>query len=345
VITPADGGRADGSSVTLTTVTVALDLLGGDTGPEVVADAALLVIDQQPGIDLILVGPAVPTAALINERGLSGRVRAVPSGSAVQMDEDPVRAVRSRPEVSVQVAAALVHTAQADACVSIGHTGASLAAATLTLGRLPGVSRAAIAVVVPATKHPVVLLDVGGTVDATPELLAQFALTGSAFAAALGLADEPAVGLLTIGSEPGKGDALRRLTHEVLSDLPIRYIGPVEGDDVAVGGPAHVIVTDGFTGNVVLKALEGAAQNTAERIAARYDNPEPALEVARSFAIGTHVGAVLLGIDGVSVVGHAGSTAGEIAAYIALAARSVRSGLVARTSAKLSELTDQVVPR
>jgi glycerol-3-phosphate acyltransferase PlsX len=339
--TPVAGGRSDPSGE-LPTVTVALDLLGGDSGPEVVADAALLVLDQQPGIDLLLVGPRILAESLIEDRHLDGRVGLRESASAVRMDEDPVRAVRSRPDVSVQVAAALVRDGHAHACVSIGHTGASLAAATLTLGRLPGVSRAAVAVVVPAIEHPVVLLDVGGTVDATPELLAQFALTGSAFAAALGLSSEPTVGLLTIGSEPGKGDALRRLSHEVLLDQPVRYIGPVEGDDVAVGGPADVIVTDGFTGNVVLKALEGAARNTAERIAREYADPEPALEVARSFAIGTHAGAVLLGIDGISVVGHGASNADEVAAYVALAARSARNGLVARTAERLGAL---VVPQ
>ena len=343
--TPAVGGSSASSAGSPDPVVVALDLLGGDSGPEVVADAALLVVDQQPGIDLILVGPAGPTAAIVEARGLSGRVRIGPAASAVRMDEDPVRAVRTRPDVSVQVAASLVRSGAADACVSIGHTGGSLAAATLTLGRLPGVTRAAVAVVVPATHHPVVLLDVGGTVDATPELLAQFALTGSAFAAALGLAHEPRVGLLTIASEPGKGDALRRLTHEVLQDLRLNYVGPVEGDHVAVGGRADVIVTDGFTGNVVLKALEGAAENTAERIAARYADPEPALDVARSFAIGTHAGAVLLGIKGVSVVGHAGSTADEIAAYVALAARSVRSRLVQSTAECLNALIDPERPR
>ncbi|MEI6693393.1 MAG: phosphate acyltransferase PlsX [Actinomycetes bacterium] len=318
-------------------VTIALDVLGGDAGPEVVADAALQVLTSQPGIALILVGPSELTRQLAADRSISDRVEIVHADSAISMDEDPVRAIRNRPQVSVNVAAELVHNSRAGACVSIGHTGGVLAAATLTIGRLPGVTRAAVAVVVPAVEHDVVLLDVGGTVDATPELLAQFAHLGHAFAQALELSDDPTVGLLTIGSEPGKGDALRRLAHEQLLALPLRYIGAVEGDDVAIGGKADVVVTDGFTGNVVLKALEGAAINAATQISKRYADPAPALEVGQSFAIGAHAGAVLLGIDGVSVVGHGASTAGEVAAYVALAARVVRHDLVARTAAELSD--------
>ena len=317
-------------------VTVALDVLGGDDGPEVVADAALQVFDQQSGVDLILVGPRDLTHTLAADRGIADRVEYAAAGSALAMNEDPVRAIRTRPDVSVQVAAELVRDQRAQASVSVGHTGGVLAAATLTIGRLEGVTRAAVAVVVPAVHHSVVLLDVGGTVDATPELLAQFANSGRAFAIALGLSDDPAVGLLTIGSEPGKGDVLRRLAHDEFLDLNLRYVGPVEGDDVALGGIADVIVTDGFTGNVVLKALEGAALNTAEAISRRYADPEPALEVGRSFAVGRHAGAILLGINGVSVVGHGASSAEEIAAYVALAVRGVRSDLVARIADQLA---------
>jgi glycerol-3-phosphate acyltransferase PlsX len=219
--------------------------------------------------------------------------------------------------------------------VSIGHTGAALAAATFTLGRLPGVTRAAVAVVVPALRGDVVLLDAGGTPDAGPELLVQFARSGVAFAQALGIGAQPRVGLLTIGTEPGKGDALRRRTHELLAASSMRYVGPVEGQDIALGGAADVVVTDGFTGNVALKALEGATEAAAARIADEYEDPVPALRVARGLFAGAHTGAVLLGVDGVSVVGHGGSAPDEVLACIRLAARVVRHGLVQRTAAAL----------
>jgi glycerol-3-phosphate acyltransferase PlsX len=190
------------------------------------------------------------------------------------------------------------------------------------------VARAAVAVVVPALAHDVVLLDAGGTPDASAELLVQFARSGAAFAQALGLSDDPRVGLLTIGTEAGKGDALRREAHDLLGRLPLTYVGGVEGGAVALGGHADVIVTDGFTGNVVLKAIEGASDTTTERIGAAYGDPALARKTLHDLAVGTHGGAVLLGVDGVSVVGHGASDASEIAACVRLAARVARHRLV-----------------
>lgn len=314
-------------------VVVALDLFGGDAGPEVVADAARLVLSTAPDVDLLLVGPADLAAALLDARDLASgpfadRIGVVSAASHVAMHEDAVSAVRARPDCSVRVAADLVRDRRAHATVSVGHTGAALAAATFSLGRLPGVTRAAVAVVVPALAHDVVLLDAGGTPDATAELLVQFARSGAAFAHALGLSDDPRVGLLTIGTEAGKGDALRRAAHELLGRLPLTYVGAVEGGAVALGGPADVIVTDGFTGNVVLKAIEGAIDTATERIGSAYGNPDLARRTMHDQAVGTHAGAVLLGVDGVSVVGHGASDATEIAACVRLAVRASRQRLV-----------------
>jgi glycerol-3-phosphate acyltransferase PlsX len=326
-------------------VVVAVDLFGGDRGPEVVADAALALLDEGAGVDLVLVGPKALADPLLAARGLTDRVEVVVADDHVRMDEDAVSSVRARSGASVRVAADLVRDRRAHATVSIGHTGAALAAATFSLGRLPGVTRAAVAVLVPGLDHDVVLLDAGGTPDATPELLAQFARTGSAFATAIGLSDTPRVGLLTIGTEIGKGDQLRRSADVLLRDLPIHYIGGVEGRDVALGGPADVIVTDGFTGNVVLKALEGAVDVAAARIGAAYDDPAPAHAAIRDLAVGAHAGAVLLGVDGISVVGHGASDADEVAACVRLAARAARHDLVARTSAAFASSVRADGPR
>lgn len=331
--TPGNGGPAASSAAAsgddaAARVVVALDLFGGDAGPEAVADAALLVLATQPDVDLLLVGPADSAASLLSQRDLTDRVGVVPATSHVAMDEDAVSAVRARPDCSVRVAADLVRDRRAHATVSVGHTGAALAAATFSLGRLRGVSRAAVAVVVPALSHDVVLLDAGGTPDATPDLLVQFARAGAAFAQALGLSDDPSVGMLTIGTEAGKGDALRRETHALLSALPLRYVGGVEGGALALGGAADVVVTDGFTGNVVLKALEAATDAAAERIGAAYGDPALARRTVHDLAVGAHAGAVLLGVDGVSVVGHGASDASDIAACVRLAARAARQRLV-----------------
>ena len=328
--TPSSGAPGTGGGAV---PRVALDLLGGDLGPEVVVDAALLAADPAAParcpVELVLVGPADLAEALLSARGAAGRFAVVPAAAAVAMDEDPVGAVRTRPDCSIRVATDLLHAGRVDATVSVGHTGAALAAATFGLDRLRGVTRPAVAVVVPTLDGEVVLLDAGGTPDANADLLAQFALAGSAYARARGTA-QPRVGLLTIGTEAGKGDELRRAAAALLEHLPVRYVGGVEGGALARGGVADVVVTDGFTGNVVLKAIEGAAEASLERAAGAYPDPRPAQDVARRLRAGAHAGALLLGVDGVCVVGHGASTAEEVVAYVALAARAVTELLIPR---------------
>lgn len=324
--------------------TVALDLLGGDGAPEIVADAvALLLSGESPGEpvpELIVVGPPELARDLMTVRGVAHeRVEVVAAGRAVGMDEDPLGVIRAHEDVSVTVAARLVARGRADAWVSVGHTGAAVAAAVLELGRLAGMSRPALAVVVPALAGPVVLLDVGAAPDATPDLLRQFAVAGCAYAESLGICD-PGVGLLTIGGEAGKGDRLRRSGHELLEEvLPprgVRYVGPVEGHDVALGRLAQVVVTDGFTGNVLLKGLEGAVQWSAARIGQAYPDASPAWQVVVDTATSDFAGGMLLGVDGVTVVGHGAGTAEEIGACVRLAARAATRSLVTRAAGALA---------
>jgi glycerol-3-phosphate acyltransferase PlsX len=218
------------------------------------------------------------------------------------------------------VAARLVRDGDADATVSAGSTGAALAAALFTLGRLPGVTRPALAVVVPARNGPVVLLDAGANPDAGADLLTQFALSGAAYATtALGL-ERPRVGLLSNGAEPGKGDALRKQAYDLIAALPVDFAGNVEGHDIALGGRADVVVTDGFTGNVALKAIEGA------------------LALAGAPAADREGGALLLGVDGVAVVGHGASSPRAVAACVGMAADAVRTGLVPALRTVLADL-------
>lgn len=323
--------------------TVAVDLLGGDGAPAVVADAiATHVTDPAcAGTSLIVVGPAATAQALLSERGIDPRtVQIVDAGRGAAMAGNPLSTLRTHDDVTVSVAVGLVAGGLADAWVSVGHTGAAVAAAVLGLGRIAGMSRPALTVVVPALSGPVVLLDVGAATDTTPDVLRQLALAGWAYARALGVSD-PGVGLLSIGAEPGKGDRLRRSTHDFLAEaLPaeVRYVGPVEGHDVASGARAQVVVTDGFTGNVLLKGLEGAVAWSADRMGDAYGDPGPAWEVARTTATSQFAGGVLLGVNGVTVVGHGAGTAAEIVACVRLADAAVRMRLVAATSAAVAQL-------
>jgi glycerol-3-phosphate acyltransferase PlsX len=283
-------------------VRVALDLVGGDNAPHAVIDGALLAVDRDPTVEVIVVGPPALAASLLDSRGATLTV--VAATESVAMDEDPAAAVRAKRDASVRTIHRLVRDGGADAAVSVGPTGAVLTGAVLTLGRLT--TRPAVAVVVPTACGPVVLLDAGGTPDSSPELLVAHAVAGSAFAEALGVTN-PRVGLLNVGSEPGKGDQLRKDAHVLLLQAAVRFVGNVEGHDVVLGGPADVIVTDGFTGNVLLKGIEASS--------ARTDLPKSAL---------------LLGVDGLSVIGHGAAQAEDVADCIAHAAELVRQGLMVR---------------
>lgn len=327
--------------------TVALDLLGGDGAPGVVADAAatLLSSRRHQGLRLAVVGPVDLARSQLLARGVDlDRVTLLPAESGVSMDVHPLELVRAdaqrdQAQTTVVVAARAVRDGIADASVSVGHTGALVAASVLTLGRVAGMQRPALAVVVPALAHPVVLLDVGATTSASVSALVQFAIAGTAFAEAVGVAS-PCVGLLTIGSESGKGDELRleadvQLQAE-LGAAGLRYVGPVEGYDVTRGSIAQVIVTDGFTGNVVLKSIEGAAAWAAHRIGQAYGDPGPARGVVRRAAAGSFAGGLVLGVDGVTVAGHGAGTAAQVIGCVELAQQAVEQDLVGNVRTALA---------
>jgi len=341
-------------------VRVALDLLGGDGSHEqvarVVAEGALLARADDPEVAVTLVGPTeLARAALASLGADPDGFALVPASQAVGMGEDPARAVRAKRDATVRVAARLVRDGEADACCSVGPTGAAMAAALFTLGRLPGVTRPALALTLPSPDGTVVFLDAGAGTDAGTDLLVQYALAGTALAQVrLGIA-RPRVGLLTVGEEPGKGDALRKDAYAALAALgeeaggPLRFIGNVEGSDVPLGGRADVIVTDGHTGNVLLKGLEGAVQAVTRglaeaatatderRAAARVLLPAFA-ELAARFGAEVQGGGVLLGVQGVVVVGHGSSSPRAVASAVAAAAQAAREGLVPRVAAALADL-------
>ncbi|HWH30544.1 MAG TPA: hypothetical protein VNU26_16590, partial [Mycobacteriales bacterium] len=318
----------------------------------------MLALDADPSLSVALVGPADVASALVGARGRAEdpRLSVVPASQVVAMDEDPVRAVRSKRDATVRVGARMVRDGEAGAMVSCGSTGATLAAAVLTLTRVRGVARPPLAAVVPSPGGAVVLLDAGATVDCPPPLLATFALVGAAYASVrLGL-DRPRVGLLTIGEEAGKGDAVRKAAHGALADalahVPGAFVGNVEGHDVPLGGRADVVVTDGFTGNVLAKGLEGAAVAVTaaarDRLAAHGVDDDVLAQVEAATAplspdeLG---GAVLLGVRGVVVVGHGASTARGVASCLRTASDAARGDLVERTTTALDMLrADRPVP-
>lgn len=306
----------------------------------------LLADAANSGLRLLIVGPLDVARDQLTARGVDlDRITLLAAPAGIGMDEHPLEAVRDdagceHPQTTVVVAARAVRDGLADAWVSVGHTGASVAAAVLTLGRIAGMGRPALAVVVPGLARPVVLLDVGATTLGSVGSFEQFAVAGAALARAVGV-DDPAVGLLSIGSESGKGDDLR-----VEADLHLRtalaargvtYVGPVEGFDVTRGSRAQVVVTDGFTGNVVLKSIEGAAAWAAHRIGLAYGDAGPARGVVRQAAAGTFAGGLVLGVEGVTVVGHGAGTAAQVIGCVELAQRAVEQDLIGNVRTALRE--------
>lgn len=319
---------------------VAVDAMGGDHAPEAIV--AGTVRAHRAGLSVVLVGDRE-------------RIRPHLDGAAIDIEHTPDAvgmaassvAVRRQPEASVRVALRQVAEGRCGAMVSCGHTGATLVASVLELGALPGAERPAICSVLPRSDGGrLVLLDAGANVDCKPELLASFALIGSAYAEALGVL-APRVGLLSNGEEDGKGNAQVRATLPLLRALPLKVVGPVE-PGAAMAGACDVLVCDGFVGNVLLKAAEGAVQTVTsllrEELLRRPTGRLGALLLRGAFrrfrervAWDAHGGALLLGTRGLVVVGHGRATPEAVHSAIGLAHRGQQAGLLDGVARRLAQ--------
>jgi phosphate acyltransferase len=241
-------------------VTIALDAMGGDRGPEAVVPAALATLERDDSVGLILVGlPAVlEDAKRKAQDGYGNRLAFKAASEVVGMDEPPAEALRRKKSSSLRVAIELVKTGEADACVSSGNTGALMATARYVLKTLPGIDRPAIISAVPGLKGPTYMLDLGANVGCSAQHLLQFALMGSVVAGDMLDVAQPRVGLLNIGQEDIKGNEVVREAGELLARSGLNYMGFVEGDGI-FHADVDVVVSDGFVGNVALKTMEGVA--------------------------------------------------------------------------------------
>jgi phosphate acyltransferase len=316
------------------TIRVAVDALGGDRGPsEIVAGALEAASDT---VVPVIVGPPG-----LETRGLE----LIEADGVVGMNERPADAVRTKPRSSLVTACRAVGEGTAEAVVSAGNTGAMLAACLLEVRRLPGVLRPAIAVPIPAERGPSVLVDAGANADARPEHLLQFALMGSVFAEEILDVERPSVRLLSIGEEPGKGNALTREAHALLAGSDLNFRGNAESRELLTG-VADVVVCDGFTGNVCVKLLEGTIKSVLDALRSEIASSargklgglliRPAGRSLRSrLDPDTYGGAYLLGLRRLAVVAHGNSSARAIANAIRLAARGVAGGVAERVAERL----------
>jgi glycerol-3-phosphate acyltransferase PlsX len=319
------------------TVRVAVDVLGGDRAPEEVVAGAVGV--ASPELQPILYGPPE-----LDARGLL----LVEAADSIDMEEHPVEAVRTKPESSLVRAVRAVAEGHAQAVVSAGNTGAMLAASLLHIRRLAGVLRPGIAVVLPARRGPSVLIDAGANSDARPEHLLQFAHMGAVFAEEILGVAEPEIRLLSIGEEAEKGSQLALEAHALLRASTLRFTGNTESRRL-LEGDADVVVTDGFTGNVALKALEGTILTILDSVRAEIGASlrgrlgglliRPAARRVRTrLDPETYGGAYLLGLRGLVVIAHGSSSRVAIGNAIRLAARGVEHDVVARLEERLAAL-------
>lgn len=324
---------------------IAVDALGGDNAPGAVVSGALSAARKLARDEIFLVGDPSLVEPLIGSDAPSNVSLREASG-VIGMEEEPAAALRSRPDSSVSVAASMVREGKADAFFSAGSTGATVAASLLKVGRLKSCRRPAIATVLPFPS-PVLLLDAGATIQCRAQDLLNFAILGSVFASRYFGVEEPRIGLINVGEEPAKGTDLAKEAHGLMrGSRSINFLGNVEGRDIG-RGVADVLVTDGFTGNVVLKTAEGVAREilgmvrsamtggTVSKLAAGVLRPR-LLEVRNQVDPENYGGSFLLGVRGSVVIGHGNSEA-----------RGVENALfgISRAGADLSDDLESALAR
>lgn len=311
--------------------------MGGDNAPDEIVKGACRAA-QHLDCRIVLVGDEARVRPLVIHYGNPPNIDCVHSGEVVTMHEAPTAAVRRGPATSMGKTVDLVREGAAGAAFSAGNSGAFLATATIRLRPLPGIARPAFATVWPARKGPMLVLDAGANVDCKPEWLLQFAIMGSAYArAVLGIA-QPRVGLLSIGEEEGKGNALVDAVTPMLASAPIDFAGNVEGSDLLLGD-VDVIVCDGFVGNVALKLAEGVGEYVFKALKEASSSSLPARlgasllrgklrEIRARMDYREYGGAPLLGVRGICLIGHGRTDARAVESACKAALRAIRQDLV-----------------
>ncbi|MDW3213740.1 MAG: phosphate acyltransferase PlsX [Ilumatobacteraceae bacterium] len=328
---------------------IAVDAMGGDHAPDAIVAGARAAAAS--GTPVVLVGPAD-----LAERVDIGDLPMIVASEVIEMDEDGGKAVRRKKDSTLVRAAEAVRDGEASAMISAGNTGATMASALLRMGRIKGVKRPAIATIIPVPDGaPTVLLDAGANAEVQAELLVQFAQMGSIFSRHRFGLDSPKIGLLSIGEEPGKGDTLRKEAYPLLVEAAeagaMNFIGNVEGRDV-MSDTADVIVTDGFTGNVVLKTLEGGLKTIVNALLGAFgsdpsykphaDALMPALlPLYEMLDPETYGGAMLLGVDGVCIISHGSSSERAIVNAISVAREMVEADVVGEITTAIRPPADE----
>ncbi len=328
---------------------ISIDAFGGDHAPKAIVAGALEAANEFPEAELILVGDEAQIQSLLAQQGEPpANVKVRHASEVIEADEEPVRAVRRKKDASMIVAASMVRDREADAMISAGNTGALMAAGVFVVGRMPGIERPALSPMIPTMDGTGVLaLDLGANMDATAEQLAQYAVMGSIYRTRVHKIDRPRVGLLNVGTEPGKGNELTKAAFPLLEEAPIRFVGNVEARDV-LNGVCDVLVCDGFVGNVLLKAIEGTAstvfgalkeeftRTTVSKLAAAL--LRPGLRKFRDkMDYREHGAAPMLGLNGLVMKCHGSSDAVAVKNAVRQTVTAVRAEVVGTIALELGK--------
>jgi glycerol-3-phosphate acyltransferase PlsX len=334
---------------------IALDVMGGDIGAPPNVEGAIQACRRWPDIEVVLVGDEPLIREELGKHKQNPRLPLTirHASQVVDMHESPVEACRSKPDASIMVCAKLLSEGLVDGLVSAGNSGATMTASLFHLKRIEGISRPAIAAIMPTISGHCVMLDLGANVDCKPKHLLQFAVMGSVYYHIMFKKDRPTVGLLSIGEEEGKGNELTIETHSLLKNSGLNYIGNIEGRDIAMG-KADVVVCDGFVGNVVLKFGEGLA-NAMLKLIKREIKKRPLAIVGSLLMKGVfrsikekvdpheYGGAPLLGIKGISIVCHGGSNAYAITNALREAGDLIKDNINGQIHSQLLNISQQIV--
>ena len=326
---------------------IAVDIMGGDFAPRAIVEGALLSAGQNPHNQIILVGKSEVFQTLGH---LPDNVSTVMAATVMGMDES-VENLMGKKDSSIWVATKLVKDGAADAVVSAGSTGAQMAAALLQFGRIKGITRPALATVIPTARGGKILLDIGANADCTPDMLLQFALMGEVYARIVLGIENAEVALLSIGAEECKGNKLTIEAHQLLVASGLNFIGNREGRDLAAGN-YDVLVTDGFTGNVALKLLEGVSstifamikeelqKNTKRKLGAALVR-SGFRDIKKNLDYAEYGGAPLVGVKGISIICHGSSNAKAVKNAIKVAARCVEGDFLSQIDLALTKNSEK----
>ncbi len=309
---------------------IAVDAMGGDNAPEVVVHGALQACEELK-CNIILVGDSTAITPYLENGIIQEGVTVYNCSEVVDMGEPPMKAYKNKKDSSIRVAFGLLKSGKADAVVSAGNSGATIVAGILASGKIKGVERPALASILPGERGDVIVIDVGGNVDCRPVHLFQFGVMAEAFAVSCLGFNDPKIGLLNIGEEPGKGNEQVKSAYDLFKNSPLNFYGNIEGRDI-LSGKVQIVVCDGFIGNIILKYSEGLAESIAARFISGLEKKAGDIsensflnEFMESLDYAQYGGAPVLGINGVCIVCHGHSSEKAIKNAIGMACSYVEN--------------------